>query len=134
MGVNGKPGASLRAWREYFPKPRYMGPISTATYFAEDRIGPIKGTEGDKGLWQQLDGVLFDVMIDDGFTKPRQHLLFMNPFTSGSRRDLCDRRYPASRYRPHERLARSFPALQRQCSSSWSTVNKVDNRLLIGQS
>jgi hypothetical protein len=39
MGINGKPGASLRVWRDYFPNATVYGAdIDSSTLFTEDRI------------------------------------------------------------------------------------------------
>src|SRR3546814_2496627 len=39
MGVHGKPGASLRVWRDYFPKAEIVGfDIDENILFQEDRI------------------------------------------------------------------------------------------------
>ncbi len=39
MGINGKPGASLRVWRDYFPNAQIYGAdIDTEILFSEERI------------------------------------------------------------------------------------------------
>ena len=39
MTANGKPGASLRVWRDFFPNAKiYGGDIDKETLFIEDRI------------------------------------------------------------------------------------------------
>lgn len=72
MGVNGKPGASLRAWRELFPKWRIYGAdIDRSTLFQEDRINTFHCDQLDaaaiRDLWSlsELRGGM-DIIIDDG--------------------------------------------------------------------
>ena len=88
MGPNGKPGASLRAWREYLPQAQIYGAdIDRDILFAEDRIRTFWTDQRDpkaiRALWHQLDGVSFDVMIDDGLHEaPPTSAFSWNPFTS----------------------------------------------------
>jgi hypothetical protein len=72
MGADGVPGASLRAWRDFFPNAQvYGGDVDRGCLFQEDRI--------KTGFIDQLDaraineffeenakGILFDIMVDDG--------------------------------------------------------------------
>lgn len=70
MGVDGKPGASLRVWKDYFLNANIYGAdIDKDILFEEDRI--------KTGYMNQLDGktvdeffkkfnITFDIMIDDG--------------------------------------------------------------------
>jgi hypothetical protein len=70
MGIDGRPGASLRAWSEFFPNASiYSGDIDRDILFSEDRI---KTTYCNQLLpntiyemWKEFD-VEFDIMIDDG--------------------------------------------------------------------
>jgi hypothetical protein len=71
MGINGKPGASLRVWRDYFPNALIVGAdIDRAVLFQEERIQTYYVDQFDKisikALWEQIDGQDFDLMIDDG--------------------------------------------------------------------
>lgn len=72
MGINGKPGASLFGWREFFPNSLVFGAdIDTDILFESERIktfycdqtnpSSIKKMWGDSNL--QLD---FDIIIEDG--------------------------------------------------------------------
>jgi hypothetical protein len=70
MGVNGRPGASLRVWRDYFPKSTIYGAdIDSSTLFTEDRIftGYMDQTnpESIEAFWSKYD-VRPDIIIDDG--------------------------------------------------------------------
>lgn len=73
MGVDGKPGASLRAWRDYFPNARVVGlDIDPDILFREDRIetyacdqtspASIRRFREEAGL--RAGSV--DIVIDDG--------------------------------------------------------------------
>jgi hypothetical protein len=72
MGINGKPGASLRGWREYFPNAQIFGAdIDRRVLFQEDRIATFycdqMSASSIAELWN--NDVLrdkFDIIIEDG--------------------------------------------------------------------
>jgi SAM-dependent methyltransferase len=72
MGVFGAPGASLRGWRELFPRAQVFGAdIDRRILFQEDRIKTFYCNQLDRAsirdLWSQpelLDGA--DIIIEDG--------------------------------------------------------------------
>jgi len=71
MGVHGKPGASHRMWRDYFPNADVVGAdIDRDVLFTEDRISTFYVDQTDaksvRALWEQVGGDDFDLMIDDG--------------------------------------------------------------------
>jgi hypothetical protein len=71
MGVNGKPGASLRVWREYFPNANIFGAdIDAAILFKEERINTFfvdqTKPQSITQMFQQINVEDFDLMIDDG--------------------------------------------------------------------
>ncbi|GHT07565.1 hypothetical protein FACS1894139_16070 [Planctomycetales bacterium] len=71
VGVNGKPGASLRVWRDYFPNAEIWGAdIDRDILFTEDRIktGFIdqRSPATIKEFFTQTGNAAFDLMIDDG--------------------------------------------------------------------
>ncbi|WP_156677818.1 hypothetical protein [Sphingomonas profundi] len=71
MGAHGSPGASLRAWRDYFPAASVYGAdVDRRVLFAEDRIRTFFVDQCDAGtfddLWAELPGVEFDFFLDDG--------------------------------------------------------------------
>ena len=71
MGKHGKPGASLRAWRDYFPKANiYGGDIDKNILFEEERIKTFyvdqMKRETIKNLWDQINIDNFDLIIEDG--------------------------------------------------------------------
>ena len=72
MGVNGRPGASLRGWRELFPHALVYGAdIDRDILFEEDRIKTFYCDQLDsvaiRDLWSQavLQGGM-DIIIEDG--------------------------------------------------------------------
>jgi hypothetical protein len=71
MGARGRPGASLRVWRDYFPKAVIYGAdIDRDILFTEDRIKTFYMDQCDpaaiQAFWQQVDDTGFDFMVDDG--------------------------------------------------------------------
>ena len=71
MGKDGKPGASLRVWRDYFPNAHVYGAdIDRSILFEEHRIKTSYLDQTDQGsiaeYWNTLGVDRFDLMIDDG--------------------------------------------------------------------
>ena len=71
MGIHGRPGASLRMWRDYFPQAEIVGAdIDAGVLFTESRIQTFQVDQTDPqsiaDLWHQVNVELFDLMIDDG--------------------------------------------------------------------
>jgi SAM-dependent methyltransferase len=72
MGVNGKPGASLRGWREIFPNAQVFGAdIDREALFQEHRIKTFYCDQLSRSavndLWSNLDmQVGADIIIEDG--------------------------------------------------------------------
>jgi hypothetical protein len=71
MGVNGKPGASLRVWRDYFPNAQIVGAdIDRDILFKEERIETFFVDQTDpksiEDLWRNSGLDCCDFMIDDG--------------------------------------------------------------------
>ena len=71
MGLNGRPGASLRMWMEYFPEAIIYGAdIDRDILFEEGRIKTYFVDQLDPqaiaAFWRQVDDRDFDLMIDDG--------------------------------------------------------------------
>jgi hypothetical protein len=84
MGVNGRPGASLRGWRELFPKALVYGAdIDRDSLFEEERIQTFFCDQLDPAaihdLWSQpaLAGGV-DVIIDDGLHTFEGNTSFLN--------------------------------------------------------
>ena len=71
MGISGKPGASLRVWRDFFPNAMIYGAdIDRDILFEEDRIKTLYidqlNPDAIKSYWQIVDTNDFDFMVDDG--------------------------------------------------------------------
>lgn len=70
MGVNGKPGASLRAWREVCVNAEIYGAdIDRSILFQEDRIHTFFVDQTDPSAFRALAEAvppIFDLIIDDG--------------------------------------------------------------------
>lgn len=83
MGPLGKPGASLRAWREYFPRADVFGAdIDTNVLFAEPRIATFYCDQTNRASIDKMwsDAALaqgFDVIIDDGLHEFEANRLFL---------------------------------------------------------
>lgn len=83
MGLKGKPGASLRVWRDFFPNATIIGAdIDSDILFEEDRIKTFyvdqTSVESISNLWLKIPGK-FDIMIDDGLhTFHAGRILFEN--------------------------------------------------------
>ena len=83
MGVYGTPGASLRAWRELFPRAEVYGAdIDRDVLFEEDRIKTFYCDQLDSAavhLWAQpaLKAAM-DIIIDDGLHTLEANVSFLD--------------------------------------------------------
>ena len=71
MGATGKPGASLRVWRDYFPLAQIYGAdIDRDILFEEDRIKSFYVDQTNprsiQEFWKLVADSDFDLMVDDG--------------------------------------------------------------------
>ena len=71
MGIRGKPGASLRVWRDYFPNAQVFGAdIDRDILFSEERILTYFVDQTSPAMiaqmWDQIGKTDFDLIIDDG--------------------------------------------------------------------
>jgi hypothetical protein len=86
MGAEGRPGASLRIWRDYFPSANIYGAdIDKEILFEEERISTFFCDQTDPvsigRLWSNMPGIEFEIMIDDGLhTFDAGRCLFENSF------------------------------------------------------
>jgi hypothetical protein len=142
MGPSGRPGASLRAWREYFDSAIIYGAdIDRDVLFAEDRIQTLwvdqTSPDAIRAMWQQLDTVFFDLIIDDGLHNASANLSF---FMESVQRIKSGGLYVIEDIRPIDvRFFQSFI----QCIATAGKFagletlihprNNVDNRLMIFQ-
>jgi len=79
MGPAGRPGASLRAWRDYFPNALICGgDIDASILFTDERIRTFQVDQTSPSsiqrLWEAVGASGFDLIVDDG----------MHTFTAGS--------------------------------------------------
>lgn len=80
MNIDGKPGASLRAWSDIFLNATiYAADIDKTILFTEDRIKTYYCDERDlnsiKSMWENID-VKFDIIIDDGIHEFNDNIRF----------------------------------------------------------
>lgn len=84
MGRKGRPGASLRAFRECFVNARLVGlEYDTGVLFQEDRIETYYVDQTKPHTFSQIDvdlGGNFDLMIDDGLHSPHANLYSLQFF------------------------------------------------------
>jgi len=86
MGVNGKPGASLRVWRDYFPNANIVGiDIDEDILFKEERIKTFlvdqTSPSSIQKFWNSVGVENFDLILDDGLHAFHAGLcLFENSF------------------------------------------------------
>jgi SAM-dependent methyltransferase len=71
MGPDGRPGASLRVWKEYFPNANIYGAdIDKSILFEESRIKTFFMDQTNAleicETFENIGNILFDVIIDDG--------------------------------------------------------------------
>tara|TARA_Y200000002_G_scaffold108216_1_gene88542 strand:+ start:1328 stop:2035 length:708 start_codon:yes stop_codon:yes gene_type:complete len=81
MNVNGKPGASLRAWRDYFSNALIYGAdIDNKILFEEDRIKTFFLDQTNKNdimnMWSQINKSNFDLIVDDGLHTYKAAIIF----------------------------------------------------------
>jgi SAM-dependent methyltransferase len=82
MGVNGVPGASLRGWKEYFPRAQVFGAdIDRDILFSEDRIRTFYCDQTDPtvilNMWNEpaLEQS-FDIIVEDGLHEFNANVCF----------------------------------------------------------
>lgn len=83
MGRDGRPGASLYGWKEYFSNANIFGAdIDTRILFDDERIRTFFVDQTNpvaiKQMWgnEHLRDISFDVMIDDGWHEPHANVTF----------------------------------------------------------
>jgi len=78
MGANGRPGASLRAFRDFCPKANLYGAdIDKRVLFTEDRIETFYLDQTDPATFSDIRRKLsagFDLVIDDGLHSPNANI------------------------------------------------------------
>jgi SAM-dependent methyltransferase len=82
MGAHGKPGASLRAFRDFLPNASVFGAdIDRSVLFTEERIRTFYVDQTQRESFHQLAGALgpapLDLVIDDGLHSPNANIATM---------------------------------------------------------
>lgn len=82
MGTKGRPGASLRGWRAYFPAARIYGAdIDRDILFAEERIETFWTDQTNpaaiRAMWDEIGDVGLDIIIDDGLHEASANIAFL---------------------------------------------------------
>jgi hypothetical protein len=142
MGPEGKPGASLRGWRAYFPRARIYGAdIDADILFEDDRIRTFwtdqRKPHAIRALWAKLTDVSFDIIVDDGLHEaPANICFFLESFGKLKQGGI----YIVEDITPNDAtLMGSFVRCIASVSKSVALeeldhpLNKTDNRLLIFQ-
>jgi hypothetical protein len=143
MGVYGRPGASLRAWRDLFPHAEIYGAdIDRAILFTENRIQTFycdqRDAETIRGLWvQPALRMPVDVIIDDGLHTIEGNVSFLTGSLEhvrpGGLYVIEDIRVAAlDHWRVFMRdLQRQYPRHEIALVQLPSPTNQFDNNLLI---
>lgn len=81
MGVGGQPGASLRSFAQHFKNANIYGAdIDKDILFQDERIKTYFCDQTNpqiiKELWDQVDDVEFDIIIDDGLHETHANITF----------------------------------------------------------
>ena len=81
MGINGKSGASLYVWSQYFKNSTvYGGDIDKKTFINSDRIKSYYVDQNDqssiKDMWNNINATNFDIIIDDGHHALKPGIMF----------------------------------------------------------
>jgi 23S rRNA U2552 (ribose-2'-O)-methylase RlmE/FtsJ len=87
MGINYKPGSSLRVWKDYFKNAEIYGADldKTILFNNEDKIHTFYVDQLDSGsikkMWDNIGKTNFDIIIDDGLHTYDANLnFFLNSF------------------------------------------------------
>jgi hypothetical protein len=142
MGPLGKPGASLRGWRTYFPNAQIFGAdIDGDILFQEDRIQTYWVDQRDpqaiRAMWDRVGEIEFDVIIDDGLHEAAANVCF---FTESLRKLKSGGIYVIEDVMAHDASKiDSFVASIAETSKGVvyealeHPLNSVDNRLVMIQ-
>jgi hypothetical protein len=144
MGMNGKPGASLRGWRELFPKALVYGAdIDRDILFEEDRIKTFYCDQLDgaavRELWSQpdLQGGM-DIIIDDGlhtfegnFSFLEGSLQHLRPGGTYVIEDILQETIERWHSELETNYSKRFPSAECVFATLPNPFNEYDNNLLI---
>lgn len=143
MGANGKPGASLRGWAEFFPNAEIFGAdIDKRILFTEERIKTYYCDQLNpiiiKGMWLNKDLVEgFDLILDDGLHRYDANICFLensihklNPGGIYIIEDINNHNLDKFNQEIGE-FKRLYPDLHYDLITLPSTKNQYDNRVLV---
>jgi hypothetical protein len=148
MGAGGRPGASLRGWREIFPEARIYGAdIDRDILFEEERIQTFYCDQCDavaiQDLWDQpaLREAAMDIIIDDGLHTFEGNISFLEGSLAHLRpggiyviEDLLQETVPRWLEVLQNVYAKRFPGHEFALVELPNARNRGDNNLLIVRS
>jgi SAM-dependent methyltransferase len=145
MGPNGKPGASLRGWAEYFPQARIFGAdIDKRILFEEGRIKTYYCDQLDRiairSMWLRADlQEGFDLIVDDGLHRYDANVCFfensIHKLQTGGLYIIEDihNTYLGQFQDKIEVWKVNYPRLTFDLVRLPSIVNRIDNNVLVVQ-
>ena len=145
MGPNGKPGASLRGWAEYFPQARIFGAdIDKRILFEEGRIKTYHCDQLDRiairSMWLRADlqeGV--DLLVDDGLHTYEANVCFFENSIHKVRKGglyIIEDIHTTYLSQFQDQIGvwtQTYPGLTFDLVRLPSFVNRVDNTVLVVQ-
>ena len=144
MGANGRPGASLYGWCEYFPNSKIFGAdIDRNILFQNDRISTYycdqRNPEIIMDLWDNVDlKEEFDIIIEDGLHEYNANVCFfqnsIHRLAIGGYYIIEDVSNHTLQVRFHNKLtewAKLYSNLHFSIICLPSTVNNYDNNIIV---
>jgi hypothetical protein len=139
MGIAGKPGASLRVWRDFFPNSTVYGAdIDKDVLFEEDRIKTFYIDQLDpetiKKFWNNIEVNDFDFMLDDGLhTFEGGSTLFIHSIEKLSPTGIyiIEDVYPADLLRYQQFFSQKNYIVEYVCLSRPDKIELADNNLVV---
>jgi len=140
MGVNGKPGASLRGWRDYFPNASIYGAdIDRTILFNENRIKTVYCDQTNpqviRSMWNELPDM--NIIVEDGLHTFDANVMFFENSIHKLKvggvyviEDISNKDIQRFRTKITEWQSQ-FPRLMFEIMSLPHPVNIYDNNLLI---
>jgi hypothetical protein len=143
MGPNGRPGASLYGWAEFFPNARIFGAdIDADILFNTERISTFYCDQTKppiiKNMWNDTElQENFDIIIDDGLHAFGANAIFfehsihkLNPNGFYIVEDISNRHIPLFQQKTKE-WKQQYPMCEFVLIGLPSSRNKLDNNLLV---
>jgi len=146
MGIRGRPGASLRGWRQAFPRAQIYGAdIDRDILFQDERIRTYYCDQLDatavREMWRE-EGIVagVDILIEDGLHTFEANTTFLEESLPHLRpggfyvvEDVATDLLPLWRDRIESTYVGQFPDTQIAMVSIPNHLNSVDNNLIIIQ-